>query len=115
MKTILVPTDYSASAKNAALYAINLAAQLKVENIILYNAYQMPPLISENAITPTATAPFFDVETLRDISNTGMDHFRQSIESLIPAGLKIQELTEFASVENDFNHLCKEKGADLVV
>lgn len=115
MKTILVPTDYSAAAKNAALYAINLAYQLKAENIILYNAYQVPPVISENAVMPAATAPFFDVETMRDISNTGMEHFRQSIESFLPAGVKIQELTELAALDNNADRLCEKTGADLVV
>ncbi len=115
MKTILVPTDYSATAKNAALYAINLASQLQAQNIVLYNAYQVLPIISENVTMPTASTPFFDVETLRDISNTGMAHFKQSIESFCPAGIKIQEYTELAALDNDVNHLCEKTGADLIV
>lgn len=115
MKTILVPTDYSASAKNAALYAVNLASQLQVQNIILYNAYQAPPVITENAVTPTAATPFFDIDMLRDISNTGMKNFKNSIESFCPPGLKIEERTEFAALDNDVNHLCEKTGADLIV
>ncbi len=115
MKTILVPTDYSASAKNAALYAINLASQLQVQNIILYNAYQAPPVITETGVMPTATTPFFDIETLRKISNTGMEHFKHSIESFCPAGVKIEQHTEFAALDNDVDHICKKTGADLIV
>ncbi len=115
MKTILVPTDYSASAKNATLYAINLASQLQVEKVILYNAYQAPPVITEHALMPAATTPFLDVQTLRDISNTGMEHFKQSIESSCPAGIKIENHTEYASVENGLNDFCEKTRADLIV
>lgn len=115
MKTILVPTDYSAAAKNAALYAIHLASQLQAQTIVLYNAYQAPPVITENAIMPTATTPFFDIETLRDISETGMKHFKQSIESFCPAGIKIEHITEYATLDVDVNQVCKKTSADLIV
>lgn len=115
MKTILVPTDYSEPAKNAALYAINLATQLDVTKIILYNAYQAPPVVAENAVMPTATTPYFDVETLRGISNTGMQHFKQSIKDFCPEGIQLEELTEYAVLDNDINQLCKKNGVDLVV
>lgn len=115
MKTILVPTDYSASAKNAALYAMKLASQLNAERIILYNAYQALPVITEHAVVPNATAPFIDVETLRDISNTGMQHFKQDIESFCPAGVKIEEMTEYAAVDTEVNNAGLRAGADLIV
>lgn len=115
MKTILVPTDYSAASKNATVYAIRLASQLDAEKIILYNAYQATPVITEHAITPTGTTPFLDLETLADISKTGMQHFKQSIESLLPAGLKIEEVTEYAAVDNEVDAVGQKKGADLIV
>lgn len=115
MKTFLVPTDYSVSAKNAALYAINLASQLQVGKIILYNAYSAPPVITEHAIMPTATTQFLDVETLRDISNTGMEHFEQSIKSICPPGIEIEKQTEYASLENEVNNVCKRTNADVIV
>lgn len=115
MKTILVLTDYSAPSKNAAIFAINLASQLKVENVILYNAYQASPVITENPVMPAATTPFLDIETLREISDAGMKHFKQSIENFCPAGVKIEELTEFAALDNDVNDLAEKTQADLIV
>ncbi|WP_018617223.1 universal stress protein [Segetibacter koreensis] len=115
MNTILVPTDYSASAKNAALYAIHLASQLKAQKIILYNAFQPPPVITENTAMPTATAPFFDIESLRDMSSTGMTHFKKSIEGFCPSELKLEQLTEFAALDTNINNLCKKTGADLII
>ena len=41
MKTILFPTDYSETAKNALQYALNLA-KFSHAKIILLHAYQIP-------------------------------------------------------------------------
>ena len=46
MKTILVPTDFSISAKNAADYAAQLALQFHAE-IILLHAYHVPIPVTE--------------------------------------------------------------------
>lgn len=115
MKTILVPTDYSSTAKNAALYAINLASKLEVQTIILYNSYQTPPVITETAVMPTTAMPFFDIESLREASNTSMKHFKKSIESFCPANIEIQQLTEYAVLNNDINAVCEKTSADLIV
>jgi len=41
MKTILVPTDFSNAAMNAAEYAINFATEIKA-NVLLLHAYNVP-------------------------------------------------------------------------
>ncbi len=115
MKTILVPTDYSAAAKNAALYAINLASQVRVQNIILYNAYQAPPVLTETAVMPTTSLPYFDIETFHDISKKGMEQFKESIENLCPGDIKIDTQIEYGGLDNHVNELCKNNGADLIV
>ena len=40
MKTIIVPTDFSDTSKNAALYAVQLAAEVQNARIILYNVFE---------------------------------------------------------------------------
>lgn len=42
MKTIIVATDFSASALNAARYSASLSKQLNVKQIILYHSYELP-------------------------------------------------------------------------
>jgi nucleotide-binding universal stress UspA family protein len=46
MKTILVPTDFSKAATNAAEYAANLATHIKAK-IILLNVYHLPLLAGD--------------------------------------------------------------------
>lgn len=115
MKTILVPTDYSATAKNAALYAIHLASAIKVSKIVLYNAYQTPAVVADTAVMPTAAIPFFDVEDFRSISNTSMRHFKDSIQSFCPADIEIVQQIEYAGLESDINEICEKTNAHLIV
>lgn len=50
MKTIIIPTDFSRAAENAALYGLQLAAGFKA-NIILINALQVPlPVVTPAGI-----------------------------------------------------------------
>jgi len=45
MKTIIVPTDFSATANNAADYAVHFAQQVNANRIILLHAYEIPVAI----------------------------------------------------------------------
>lgn len=110
MHTILVPTDYSATSKNAALYAIKLAEQLKALKIILYNAYQAP-VVTE----PTMPVmQMLDIDSLKKISNEGMKHFKTSLQ-LTSANVAVEEISEFAVLPNAIEDVCERTGADLIV
>lgn len=55
MKTILVPTDFSKAATNAAEYAANFAKTIKAR-VVLFNVYHLPVPVSEvpvMVITPS--------------------------------------------------------------
>lgn len=112
MKTILVPTDYSDTALNAARYAIRLASQLHVEKIVFYNAYQVPPVVSEPAMP---AIPYVDVETLKAVSEEGMDHFKKRVEPEIPEGISVETISEFAILSDEASRLCERTGATLIV
>ena len=112
METILVPTDFSATAKNAALYALKLADQLKIKKIILYNAYQAPPILTEATIP---VMPMLDIDSLRDISNEGMKNFKNQILAECPVGVLIEDKTAFAVLSDEIKDITKDAGADLIV
>jgi nucleotide-binding universal stress UspA family protein len=112
MKTILVPTDYSAVAKNAAIFAFNLAPQLKAEKIIFYNSYQAPPVLTEN-VAPAM--PIMDIETIRTISDEGMKHFVESVQAHCPPGLQVEPMAEYGMISSDIEEISKTTGADLIV
>ncbi|MCX6295413.1 MAG: universal stress protein, partial [Bacteroidetes bacterium] len=64
MKTVLIATDYSAAAKNASRYGIQLARILKAK-VILLHAYQIPILVTE--VPVIADFDEFEKESLRNI------------------------------------------------
>jgi len=111
MKTILVPTDFSATAKNAALYAIDLANQLNASKIILYNAYQAP-VVTE----PTMPVmQMLDADTLKKISSDSMKQFRSSLTVGIGTNIEIEEINEYAVLPNAIGEVCERTGADLII
>jgi nucleotide-binding universal stress UspA family protein len=111
MKTILVPTDFSATAKNAALYAIELAAQLNSTKIILYNAYQAP-VVTE----PTMPVmQMLDVDTLKKISEDSMQQFKSSLHEAQLSNIQLETVSEYAVLPNAIGEICDRTGADMVV
>lgn len=64
MKTILVPTDFSKCAYNAAKYAIELAKETKAK-IILLHIYQVPVPPPERQISPVSISDLHEENTKR--------------------------------------------------
>jgi nucleotide-binding universal stress UspA family protein len=59
MKTILVPTDFSEAAENAALYALELASAYKKTKVILFHVYSVQAAMSDIPVMPS---PFDQME-----------------------------------------------------
>lgn len=112
MKTILVPTDFSENARNAARYALAIAPDLQAKKVIFYNAYQSPPMMTENTIP---AIPVMDIDTLKDISEAGMKAFLNNIEQYRHDEVEIEHRTGYSILANDVNDLCQELGAGLIV
>jgi nucleotide-binding universal stress UspA family protein len=111
MKTLLVPTDFSEVAKNAALYAIQLATQVKATKIVLYNAYQAP-VITE----PTMPiVQLVDIETLKTITEEGLETFKNELQAACPASIQLETMSEFAVLSSNIEDVCDRTSADAVV
>ncbi|PRD46394.1 universal stress protein [Sphingobacterium haloxyli] len=54
MKTIIITTDFSESALNAARYAANLAKSVEANQIVLYHAYDNLPIGTDLPMTDAA-------------------------------------------------------------
>lgn len=110
MKNILVPTDFSATAKNAALYALHLARQVKASQVILYNAYQQP-VLTDPAMAPVE---MIDFNELKDISNKGLEHFKSIIEAEAQ-GITISGFGEYAVLTDGLPEVCDKYAIDAIV
>lgn len=114
MKTILVPTDFSATAKNAAIYAIGLAKQIAASKIVLYNAYEaVVPSISIDPTVPSIMP--VDLETYKNISENGLKNFTSELTHLTDESLTIETLCNLNTLVNGIAEAAETTGASLVV
>jgi nucleotide-binding universal stress UspA family protein len=111
MNTILVPTDFSQAARNAAIYAINFAKQLKYKNIVLYNAYQAPLVTDANmAIVDTV-----DIEDMKKASEENMHAFKTTLKTFCGDDIAIETKSEYGTLIVDINDVCEEVAAEIIV
>jgi len=114
MKTILVPTDFSATAKNAAIYAIGLAKQIGATKVVLYNAYEaVVPSISIDPTVPSIMP--VDIETYKNISETGLTSFAEEINHVCDENIVVEKLCNVNTLVNGISEAIANTNAELVV
>lgn len=111
MNTILVPTDFSLAAKNAATYAIKFAKQVNCRKIIFYNAYQAPIVTDANM----AIVDVIDVEELKKASEENLATFKQTLQAFSDEDIKMETLCEYGALTIDINDVCAVNNIDLIV
>src|SRR3954470_9534211 len=96
MNSILVPTDFSETAKNAGLYAVSLAEDFGIQKIILYNAYQAP--VTADPSMPAVQ--LFDIDILKKNSKEGLQSFRADLQSACSKPMLFETKSEFQLLTN---------------
>jgi nucleotide-binding universal stress UspA family protein len=111
MQSILVPTDFSPNAYNAASYAIALAADINATEIILYNAYQ--PYVSED---PELGVPLqTDMEEFKQISADGLERMKNILLKEASPSVQLKFESEYNIIAPGIIDACKNFNADLIV
>ncbi|TWW01721.1 universal stress protein [Chitinophaga pinensis] len=111
MKTIIVPTDFSATAYNAARYALGLAAQMGTARILLYHAYELIVPIPD---VPTSI-PMVDPNELKAASLEGLEHMKQDLLPILPGGVQLEYRADNNLLAANIDTLSKEERADLII
>jgi nucleotide-binding universal stress UspA family protein len=111
MKTIIVPTDFSATAYNAARYALELAGQLGTTRILLYNAYELIVPIPD---LPTSM-PVVDPAELQESSLKGLERMKADLDAFVPAGAVLDIRAENNLLAANIDDIAKEEMADLII
>lgn len=111
IETILLPSDFSATATNAGSYALELSKQLGTKKIVVYHSYQ----------TFDATEPMqdygqvIDTETGRQESAASLNTFIAALRSKASEGLEIEAYHSYAELTAAVDEVAKTTGAQLVV
>ena len=114
MKTILIPTDFSANAGHAAVYGYNLAKQLSY-NVILCNAVTVP------AETPQAGLVAWPMEEYDILMNGSTDDLNELKNKLIEKNKDeefkpdIKCISDVGYVAEVVNEIVASQKIDLVV
>ncbi|MEO7312911.1 MAG: universal stress protein [Chitinophagaceae bacterium] len=108
MKTILVPTDFSSAAANAARYAADFANSINAEKIILYNAYAMP-------IATEMTWALMESEQLKQASQSGLDALKMVLRPFCDPAIAIETMADFGFFSQRINDASEEMHVDIVI
>lgn len=110
MEAILLPTDFSATAKNAALYALKLAEQIGVNKLVLYHSYEIP--VSIDPLVPGIQ--MLDIEALKESSEESLLRYQGQLQALA-GGITIQTINEYGALTTGLDEVCAKVGAGLIV
>src|SRR3954449_5550508 len=118
MKSILIPVDYSETAKNAAYYALSFAKQLGAERIILYNAFQ-PPVPADTIGIATDgnfnTLGLYDVEGLSDSNKVHLDRLKKEISASYNGHITVEAFSEYNTLREGIAQICRSQDIAMVV
>jgi nucleotide-binding universal stress UspA family protein len=108
MKTIIVPTDFSATAFSAARYAAALAEKLNT-TLTLFHAFPMPLTYSEVPVPPQV------FNALQKDAEDFIEQAKKDLQAVIPAGLIIKTTIRPGSLLTGLHELCEETEPYAVV
>ena len=108
MKTILIPVDFSATARNSAIYAAGLARYVNANKLVLFNAYSVP-LATEMSWAVLQT------EELKHSSEEGLKEFAAMLSGIIGPEISIETRPEFGFLAERIESVSNEVNADLIV
>lgn len=108
MNTILVPVDFSPTAKNSAFYAAGIAREIGAKNLILYNAYSMP-LATEMSWAVLQT------EELQKASEEGLATYQTELQEACGSDITVSTISDFGFLAERIDTVAHEAGAELIV
>lgn len=100
MKTIIVPTDFSAAATNAMNFAVDMALGIKA-SVLLLHVYQVPVSMTDVPVV------LVSADELKKSSEEKLEDLKQSINHITSGKLKIYTEARLGDVVDELENLCK--------
>lgn len=111
MKTILVPVDFSATALNAARYAVRMSRQVGAERLILFHTYGG----SYQILDQGPEVVYETTRILLENMTADLKKLQEELDAIAPASLHIDTHISDGFLLEDALELVKEHGVDLIV
>lgn len=100
MRTILVPTDFSAIATNALHYAIEMANTIKT-NLMLLHVYQVPVSYTDAPIVMVS------VDELRHAAEKRMEQLKEMVRKIVRPEQKVYTETRLGNITDELESICE--------
>jgi nucleotide-binding universal stress UspA family protein len=100
MKTIIVPTDFSAVATNAMNFAVDMALSIN-SSILLLHVYQVPVSMTDVPVV------LVSAEELKKSSEEKLEELKNSLTHISSGKLKIYTEARMGDVVDQLETLCK--------
>lgn len=108
MHTIIVPTDFSDTSKNAARFAVQVAAQVPDTQILLYNVFRR--VLSGSDGSPLADEP----GARKKIVMAALEHMKTDLLSIASANITCMA-EEDGSFLDSLERLARHQKADIII
>lgn len=108
MKTLLVPTDFSEAADNAAMYAAGLA-KLSGASLVLFHAYHVPTIISEQVVALPS------MDEIEQECYKRLSALKEKIDNMPGGDIPITYLCRCGFAADEISLVSKEIHADLII
>ena len=113
METILIPTDFSNTAKNAAKYAAAIATQTGAKTVILYHSYASNTIVTGDPMVPALN--MFNINELKENADAGLKTEALALKEVLPSGVTIETISEYGFLTDCIAELCKTRKIDLLI
>ncbi|MBK1439451.1 universal stress protein [Parapedobacter sp. ISTM3] len=110
METIIIATDFSESATNAALYAAYLSGPLRVHTIILYHSYDSAPQATEIPLPESK-----DAALAHESSLTALEATEAKMQPFISKHTSVEIIANELPIVVGIQRLLDERRVGLVV
>lgn len=108
MKKFIVPTDFSETSKNAARYAVQLAADIEDCSIVLFHAYDSVSAGSDGSLVRES-----DDEARKQISQSALNNLKMELSAIAP--VPIVCIAEEGGLLNNLEKLFHHHELDLII
>jgi len=108
MKNILVPTDFSATARNAVNYAIELAKIIKAE-ITLLHIFDVPVAITDVSVVMPSPSE------LEHVHKHMLNNYEKELKGKTNNGVAIKGVVKMGYVFDEIKNAVRENKIDLIV
>jgi len=113
IETILLPTDFSETAKNAGLYAVELAFQIGAKKVVVYHTYEVSTTLS--SLDDSTSNQIVASELSRQKSIAKLHEFTAMLTSKVIGNVEIEGYHSFAELPDAIMNLTETTGAQLIV